>query len=95
MSNSIESHDPTFSFGANENTSSGTLSDDSYIENAYQTLLGRSSDANGKAQWLQELHSGHVDRASLLTSFSASAEGLEHLALVGVSTVTHNLNPIV
>jgi len=67
------------------------LNDDSYVENAYQSVLGRSSDAAGKAYWLHELQSGHIDRTSLLNDFSASAEGREHLSLVGVSTISHDL----
>jgi len=68
---------------------STTLSDDAYVEYAYQTALGRSADSAGKASWLHELQSGHVDRTALLNDFAASAEGQAHLSLVGVSTASH------
>ena len=82
-------------------------SDDDYLEYVYQAALGRNSDQDGKAHWLQELRAGHVDRDSLLETFKNSQEGLEHasqpnginaslesgeyLSLIGVSTVSHDM----
>lgn len=67
-------------------TSTTAMNDDAYVEYAYQSALGRNSDAAGKAGWLHELQTGHVDRATLLHDFSASAEGQAHLSLIGVAT---------
>lgn len=78
MSNSVEH--------ANETAENAQGSDDSYVEYAYRTALGRSADAQGLASWLQELQSGHLNRAGLLRALEASAEGQEHARTVGSST---------
>ena len=44
-------------------TTAAPQSDDDYLEYAYQTALGRSSDHDGKAYWPHEVHCGPVDRA--------------------------------
>ncbi len=67
---------------------STTLSNANYVEEAYHSVLGRSSDDAGKSFWLNELETGHIDRASLLEGFSESEEGHAHLALIGISPTT-------
>ena len=74
--------------GSTTATTSVAQSDDDYLEYVYQTALGRSSDHDGKAHWLDELHAGHIDRNSLMDAFNNSAEGHAHLTLTGVAPVT-------
>lgn len=82
--------------GLNEthnNSLHSELDDDNYLEEAYMSTLGRSADAEGKAYWLNELQTGHVDRNWLLNAFSDSAEGQEHaLQTTGGSTTLSNAN---
>jgi len=89
MSNANELEHDTHS-RSNDDISGGststTMNDDNYIEYAYQASLGRRSDAGGKEYWLHELQTGHVDRPSLLKSFSASSEGQEHAGAASSST---------
>ncbi|MGM0985308.1 MAG: DUF4214 domain-containing protein [Pseudomonadota bacterium] len=44
------------------------------IEALYQNVLGRDSDAEGRAYWLDEWNSGRVDIAEMAISFTNSAE---------------------
>jgi len=49
------------------------VSDEEYVETLYGTFMGRTSDAEGKAYWLNELKSGKT-RESVLEGFSRSRE---------------------
>ena len=49
------------------------LSDESYIEVLYETFLGRGSDSEGKAYWLESLKKGQ-SRDEVMKGFSNSAE---------------------
>jgi len=53
----------------------GNLSNADYVEFLYKNALGRASDPEGKAAWVDRLNSGASDRADLLIGFS---ESLEH-----------------
>jgi hypothetical protein len=64
---------------------SNSSGDDSYVDNAYQTAFGRSADSEGKAYWVHELQTGHIDRGTLLTTLSSSPEGQAHISLVGIT----------
>ncbi|MDF1727093.1 MAG: ExeM/NucH family extracellular endonuclease [Sulfitobacter sp.] len=44
------------------------------VENAYQTILGRASDAPGKAYWVNELDTGSVDTPSFLLALVEGAK---------------------
>ena len=55
---------------------SGTLSDTDFVELLYNRVLGRQSDADGKAYWVGEIQQG-MTRAEALMGFS---ESLEHRA---------------
>ncbi len=50
------------------------VSDEKYIELLYNTLLGRPSDANGKAGWVGELQGGHMTREGMMKAFIESTE---------------------
>ena len=56
--------------GTSMNGIPAAQSDARYVDYAYQTALGRSADAEGKAYWLDELQSGHIDRATLLSALA-------------------------
>jgi len=49
------------------------LDDDRYVEVLYNSMLGRSSDAAGKADWLKQLRNG-ASRYSVFTGFVYSKE---------------------
>ncbi|MGN0246009.1 MAG: DUF4214 domain-containing protein [Lachnospiraceae bacterium] len=49
------------------------LSDEEYVETLYETFLGRSSDPEGKAYWLNHLKKGQ-SRDEVMKGFSNSAE---------------------
>ena len=49
------------------------LSDTDYVERAYESILGRSSDAEGKAYWMQRLQAG-FSRKALISGFISSNE---------------------
>jgi hypothetical protein len=51
----------------------GQLSNADFVEFLYQNALGRASDPDGKANWVQRLSDG-ATRADLLVGFSESAE---------------------
>ncbi len=50
------------------------VSDEKYVELLYNTLLGRPSDANGKAGWVGELQGGHMTRKGMMKAFIESIE---------------------
>jgi len=52
---------------------SRNLSNDAYVEILYSTLLGRGSDAAGKAHWVNRLQSGN-SRYSIFSGFVTSSE---------------------
>lgn len=60
-------------FFESEEFTSRNLSDDEYVEVLYETLLDRSSDAQGKADWLERLNLGTTRRA-ILSQFTGSDE---------------------
>ncbi|MDB5371131.1 MAG: hypothetical protein JWP20_2689 [Roseomonas sp.] len=45
-----------------------------FVEQLYQNVLHRGSDAAGKTNWINHLGTGTMDRAGVLTGFSESAE---------------------
>ncbi len=49
------------------------LSDDEYVENLYKALMGRASDAEGKANWLYALANG-MTRDEVFAGFANSKE---------------------
>lgn len=49
------------------------LSDEDYVETCYLTLLGRESDEEGKANWLDKLENG-MSRRYIVYGFGASPE---------------------
>ena len=49
------------------------LSDTDYVERAYESILGRASDAEGKAYWMQRLQAG-FSRKALISGFISSNE---------------------
>ena len=49
------------------------LSDTDYVERAYESILGRASDAEGKAYWMQRLQAG-FSRKALISGFVSSNE---------------------
>jgi hypothetical protein len=56
------------------NNESGTkLDTGSFVESAYQSLLGRSSDEGGLKYWSENIDSGFVQRADFLTHFINAA----------------------
>lgn len=59
------------------------LSNEQFIETCYQTFLDRSSDATGKAYWLQELSRGR-SRDDILHGFAYSKEFSEIMRRYGV-----------
>lgn len=59
------------------------LSNEQFIETCYQTFLDRSSDATGKAFWLQELSRGR-SRDDILHGFAYSNEFGEIMSRYGV-----------
>jgi hypothetical protein len=70
-----------FSTSAEFQARYGTLSNQQYIEQLYRFCLNREGDAAGVAHWVSVLNGG-ASRASLLLSFSESAE---HAALTAPS----------
>jgi len=59
------------------------VSDEEYVETLYETFMGRSSDADGKAYWLNALKSGKT-RESVLEGFSRSREFSSIMAEFGL-----------
>ena len=49
------------------------LSDTDYVERAYEAIMGRGSDAGGRAFWLQRLQAG-ISRKALISGFAGSNE---------------------
>ena len=58
-----------------ESQSMGQLTDEQFVEKLYNNALGRPSDAQGKAYWLDQLATGALDRASVALCFVGSSEG--------------------
>ena len=58
-----------------------------FIEQLYQNVLHRGSDASGKSYWLSQLTSGTLDRATVLTSFSESPENKSASSLASASGI--------
>ena len=52
-------------------------SDADYIEYLYQAFMGRASEPNGKAYWLERMASGEVTREDVFNGFAYSAEFVE------------------
>ncbi len=50
------------------------VSDEKYVELLYNTLLGRQSDASGKAGWVGELQGGYMTREGMMKAFIESTE---------------------
>ena len=59
------------------------LSDEDYVETLYETFLGRSSDPEGKAYWLNYLKKGQ-SRDEVMKGFSNSAEFSKIVASFGL-----------
>lgn len=49
------------------------LSDEDFVETLYQVMMGRNSDAGGKADWIYKLQNG-VSREGVFAGFTGSAE---------------------
>ena len=52
----------------------GTLNNQGYVEQLYHNVLDRDGDAQGLANWTNELNAGHLDRGDVLLGFSESLE---------------------
>lgn len=63
----------TLVFGSSEYTTSFGATNAAYLEDLYQAVLGRPSDAGGKAYWIAQLVGG-MTRATLLSAFNTSIE---------------------
>lgn len=50
------------------------LRDDEYVENLYLAMMGRTSDEEGKANWLAEIRSGDYTRDEIFEGFANSTE---------------------
>lgn len=55
--------------------------DAAFVDTLYQNVLHRAPDTAGRAYWINTLHNG-AERATLLTSFSESAEHSAAVALI-------------
>jgi hypothetical protein len=64
----------TFLNSAEFQAATGALSNAEYVEYLYNQALGRGSDVEGKAYWVDQLDSGTQSRADLLVGFSESNE---------------------
>lgn len=69
-------------FASEEFLARGT-DDAEYVEVLYQTFMGRASDEEGKALWLEQLN-GKMDRMQVLEGFSRSEEFKKILASFGL-----------
>lgn len=63
--------------GAGNGEGGTTLGNADYVDFAYKNALGREPDAAGKAYWIQELSSGHIERGQFLTTFLTAAGNSE------------------
>jgi hypothetical protein len=61
-------------------TTYGQFSNQGFVGEIYENVLGRAAESAGLSYWLDELSSGRMDRAEVLLGFSESAE---NVALVG------------
>lgn len=50
------------------------LSDEDYVENLYLAMMGRSSDAEGKANWVKAIRNGTKTRDEVFEGFANSEE---------------------
>ena len=66
------------------------LSDTDYVERAYESILGRSSDAEGKAYWMQRLQVG-FSRKALISGFISSNEFSAICARYGIERGSYAL----
>ena len=66
------------------------LSDTDYVERAYESILGRSSDAEGKAYWMQRLQVG-FSRKALISGFVSSNEFSAICARYGIERGSYAL----
>ncbi len=62
--------------------------DADYVEMLYQTILGRSSDASGKAFWLERISQG-MSRYGIFAGFSNSREFREICGRYGIDAGTY------
>ncbi len=60
------------------------LSDEEFVEKLYQVYLGRSSDAEGKAAWVNELEQG-ASRSEIMEGFALSSEFHKKCAYYGIA----------
>ena len=51
----------------------GSLDNESFINQIYQNVMGRTADSTGKAYWLQKLEGG-ASKGDLVLGFTESAE---------------------
>lgn len=54
----------------------GTLTDDQFVDQIYNNVLGRPADAGGRTYWIQQLANG-VTRGEVMVAFSESAEFID------------------
>ena len=66
------------------------LSDTDYVERAYESILGRASDAEGKAYWMQRLQAG-FSRKALISGFVSSNEFSAICARYGIERGSYAL----
>ena len=60
------------------------LDDEAFVTVLYRLYLGREPDAEGKANWINSLAEGTMNRSSILNGFSGSAEFRQILAGFGL-----------
>ena len=64
------------------------LSDEDYVENLYISLMGRASDAPGKADWLKKLDEG-ITRDEVFAGFANSVEFANICKTYGIDKGTY------
>jgi hypothetical protein len=58
------------------------MADTAFVEVLYENVLGRASDADGFAYWVEELDSGRLTEAEVLNCFAQSPENIAQATYV-------------
>lgn len=66
------------------------MSNSQVVEQVYQNLLGRASDAAGKAYWVNALNSGAQTVGSLVSAMQANALGIDTATIANRATYAIN-----
>ncbi len=66
----------------------GSLSDTEFIELVYQNVLGRASDAAGRAYWLDRMAAG-TSRGAVMLGFSESVENIRDMDPIVKATMLY------